>query len=269
MKQKCLLSNNFELETSKLNSQPGKSNSLSIKILIFSLSLLFLFGFPSFSQEVVIEESVTEEVVEKKFGPNRLHYVSYFMDFGLSPFGHSNQTYKTNLPWSFDFQMGLRYKLKLHNFYALGAQLYWGSTDYDISYDETSVPNGVTLYDQEFFSIGGWGFELFQRINFDKRGNTLGKFLDLGAYIEWLPYRNQTITIEQDETALYSEQIITNRKLKYVNNSAYGLTARIGINKLSIYAKYRLSELVNDEISEPNLGFSDFNPLNIGISLAF
>ncbi len=237
-----------------------------MKKSLFLLALIAGISFAPMAQVVLLEDTVTEKVVEKKFGPNQQHYVNTFFNFGLNPFAHSGELNKQNSPWSFDFQMGVRYKYKISNYYALGAQVYYNLSTYSIDYVDPDLEIGSS----EDFEIGAWGLELYQRFNFAKRGNTLGLYFDLGAYGEWNAYRDHIVTIDGTDMDLYKEEVRRYRKVEYIHPFSYGLSARLGYNNVSLYARYRLSDLVDAEkITPAELGFEEFTPLSLGISFHF
>lgn len=84
------------------------------------------------------------------------------------------------------------------------------------------------------------------RFNYGMRGNTLGKFIDLGGFASWAMGTRLKMKSSEAPSALNggsNEQVTVFRGLDYSRGFEYGLVARIGLNKLSFWGRYRLSDM--------------------------
>lgn len=238
-----------------------------MKKLLFVLFVASIVFIDLSAQEVLLEKNVEDQYKEIK-GPNMRHYGHFY--FGLGDFLDFDENAGTEInPWkSVQFMIGYRYKLKLCSFYALGLDLSFKTNSYFLEGDDVNPvdidnPLAVTANEKKhLYSNNGLGMEIYQRINIGKRGNALGKYFDIGARGQWnISDIDDIITVNDDDP--YTKRVrVINRRLKYVEPFSYGLSARIGINKMIIYGDYRLSDIFKSEF---NMG--ELPRLSLGLQL--
>src|SRR6185369_1637111 len=83
-----------------------------------------------------------------------------------------------------------------------------------------------------------------------KRGNYLGYYFDLGIRGEW-DHSIRHIIKNKLPDGSYARSSI--KALPYVNRFNYHVVGRIGLNKILIYAAYRLSDLFKSKYDYPEL----------------
>jgi hypothetical protein len=90
----------------------------------------------------------------------------------------------------------------------------------------------------------------FIRFNYDRRGNRIGRYFDLGVYGD-LNVSHQVFTRfknpDQSVTRSYTS------RLKYYNRIGYGVQFRAGFNRVAFYAQYRLSDFFYPSKNLPEL----------------
>lgn len=207
--------------------------------------LLFLI-FPSFiqAQTILLEEDVAGDTIPEKIGPNLKHYTHTYINYG---FILGNSALEMATGKSYEFSSGIRYKYKLSEAYAIGLNFSYNNQTYRL------VPiNIVTNYDKEKISLNNLELELYNRINFGKRGNIIGKYIDIGAFTSYAistkHYYRTTSSNFPDSPSKYRETIYKN--LTYVNAFNYGVSARLGWEWIAIYGKYRLSNSSTEDFPE-------------------
>ena len=226
-----------------------------MKKIIFGI---FLAGMTSilYSQEVLLEKNVEEQYTGTR-GPNMRHYGHLYVGAGMvADFGEEEGT---AIDWwrSGQFMFGYRYKLKLLSFYAIGLDIGYKYTSYFFE-DRNSNPfqelNPLTWEperDRHSLANNGIGLELYHRINIGRRGNSLGKYFDTGFRGQWNFADAEEILIRTDDKNVPAMRTkIKNRRLNYIEPFSYGLTARVGFNKIVVHASYRLSDYFRDKINE-------------------
>lgn len=236
---------------------------------IFPAIVLFIFSTGLFSQDIVLEKDVTDQYKEGN-GPNMRNFRHFYIGFGgIIDFDESPGT-AINAYRSGQITFGYRYKLKLLSFYALGLDLNFKSDQYFMEGDDANPydPNNpLALYTGEkrqTFTDNGIGLEIYQRINIGKRGNTLGKYLDAGFRAQWNVTDVEELVINYNDPTYTGRQRIFNRRLQYVEDYSYGLSARIGFDHFIIYGYYRLSDIFKDSFNIPELP-----RLSVGLQYAF
>lgn len=180
-------------------------------------------------------------------GPNAQKFGHFFMGFGLlvdQPEGEREIKYLS----SNNIDLGYRYKYKMGNVFAAGWELSYARLKF--SFDPLEQDNllgiGQTA-EKEFLRLHQLKPGVYLRLNFDPgRGNVMGKFLDIGGYVTYNFGRNYYLEYEDGvENAKTRKEIVSG--LNQVEPFSYGVTARLGINKLVLFTQYRLADLVNDD----------------------
>ena len=207
-----------------------------MKQLLF-LSLL-LCSFASFGQRVVLRMSPAADTLEPSSGPNYKHYVHSFMSFGTSPL--SGDVGGKTKPGLDHFSFGYRTKLRLAEHFAIGYDLAYSSESFNLKQEltKTSPDNGI--YDSQrliFHSIRGG---LYMRFNAGRRGNSLGKYLDLGGFGEWVFGHTQFTKFKLSDNSVVR---VRRSKLEYYQPFNYGLSARLGFNQFILFGNYRMSDI--------------------------
>ena len=238
-----------------------------IKYLVL-IALAFLPIYIS-AQDIVLDKNVDEQYSEKR-GPNMRQYGhAYYGIATVLPYnnvsGANAESHRSAM-----FTFGYRYKLKLLSFYAIGFDLSNQYSRYGIKSEESvpvvasnpfSIASEVKKLNLGMSSLGA---EAYNRINIGKRGNVLGKYLDIGIKGDW-NYGRKMIIKEKSVSGDYYENSRTVQKnLKFIEKFATLVTARIGINKFILYGNYRFSDLIVPEYSSPELP-----PLTAGFQMAF
>jgi len=215
------------------------------------LSLLFIAVFIQYgvSQDVILNEVVNGDSVIEIRGPNLKHYKHPYIAFGFAATQSEEVESEIEPGYSSNFIFGYRYKRKISNFYALGYDLSYNISWYRLAQKESKKTPDSLLNDKERLTFQNMELGLYNRFNFGKRGNIIGKFMDLGAYADWTFlcthfYRNK---IGEN---IYKTRVTS---LKYFEPVNYGVLARFGINHWVIYANYRLSDLFKSKYNYAEL----------------
>jgi hypothetical protein len=212
------------------------------KIILFLIFILPTFGLKS--QTVLMDEDVKDSD-PTDVGPNKKKFGHFYVGFG-SIVGPSESDSVATRPFrSYEYTFGYRFKYRISQLYSLGFDLNYNSKSYSIKQDSFKIfPNG-TLHDKEKLQLRNVGVDIYNRFNYGKRGNQIGNYIDIGAYLDWSP--NPTY-ITFDKYSIVNSVGASNTRqvhkgLIYVNPINYGLLARIGFNKFSFYGSYRLTDI--------------------------
>ncbi|MEX1190233.1 MAG: outer membrane beta-barrel protein [Bacteroidia bacterium] len=220
--------------------------------------VLMLCGVSMFSlnaQRVIIEESNVSDTLAPKSGPNYKHYLHPFISLGSNVLpGENGALTKPGLD---DFSFGFRYKLRIAEPLAVGFDLAYNNTVFRMKQTGSKNTPDTLLYDAQRMEFHSARLGAYIRINYGRRGNSLGKYVDLGAYSEY----NFAHTLFTKSTLTDGSVIRINRsKLDYYQPITYGLQARIGFNKIILYGNYRLSPIFFAPYN-----FTELSPLIVGI----
>ncbi len=236
---------------------------------VFLIALICLVSFQIQAQDVVLEKNVEDQYQRDK-GPNTAFFGQGYVGFAsILNFDESKGT--AIKPWqSGQLVIGYRYKIKLLSFYSIGFDLGFRMNDYylkgdkDNPFDSLNPLSFKTGEKRQTFTNNGLGLEVYQRINIGKRGNSLGKYLDVGIQGQWNVADVEEIVTNFENAKFVGRERLFNRRLQYVEEFSYGLSARIGIDKLVIYGNYRLSDIFKEDFQIPELP-----RLAVGLQYAF
>jgi hypothetical protein len=222
-----------------------------------SLFLMFLASqAAAFGQEVIMDRSVSKDMFNTKEGPNTHKYRHAFISFGSFIKTSADQA-DLEYPGSLQFSLGMRTKYKIAEWYALGYELEYRLSNFRY----LRIHDNLPVHEKDRILTHSIALSIFQRFNFDKRGNYIGKFMDLGAYGEF-PFSKSNILIDNVDTLSSGKQKLILTHLKFMNSINYGVSARLGFNRIVLYALYRLSD-----IFKPAYNRMEFPRLNVGLQI--
>ncbi len=217
-------------------------------------------------QTVLLHEKINDNMFEvPKKGPNFRHFTHMYLGFAFY-IPHEDRDEITTINGATTaFSIGIRYKYKINNFFAIGTGFNYTNDIFSIKQDKNKIfPNSV-IHRKEKIRFNSIGPYAFIRFNFGKRGNIIGRFIDIGVYYNWVFSAKHVCRDKIDnQTNKFKagKQKIVLSNLDYVRDFHYGIKSRIGINRLVLTASYRLDELLNDDY------YPLFLPrLNIGVEI--
>ena len=237
----------------------NKKHFLLFGIFLFSLQINVK------SQIVLLHEDVKADSVVSRFGPNRTHYLQMYYGAGFI-LGNSDSTGADIKPWkSYYLSAGFRYKLKLGKYYAIGLDAAYQYNSFRLKQNPTNFLPDTFLHKKERLNFHNLSASFFNRINFKKRGDIIGNYLDFGCYADYIfssthYYRDATVLGNVSrETAVHEH------KLQYVNNYDYGFFARIGWEGFAFWGQYRVSDLFDKNY---NIKYPELPRIFIGIEVS-
>jgi hypothetical protein len=201
--------------------------------------LLAFFMQGAKAQEYVVSEDIAIDSTIEKRGPNRKHYRHSYMNFG-SCIDAGEIGAQVKQPRIDHFTFGVRYKRRLAEHVALGYDINYTINDYALKQEIGKKIPTVLLNKRERMIFNIFEGALFARINIGRRGNQLGKFIDLGGYGSvTVAHTHFTLNTFPDGSKVRTR---TNG-LKYFQRFNYGVNARLGMNKLAVFGQYRISDM--------------------------
>ena len=224
---------------------------------IFTLVLVCICAY-AYPQKIVFSQDVKSDTVRPTKGPNLKNYTHVFLGFGFPLFTGEALNY-TKPGASMIVDYGIRYKRRLNNTFALGFDLSVNWAAFKIKQDDgKSIPDS-TINKKEKFQVNSLSPDIYIRINAGRRGNYIGKFLDLGAFGSW---NWEKAHKTQNKNAAGELVKTTTLRLTYVEDFSYGVLARIGMNRFALAVKYRLSNLFTK-----SSGFAEVPRFSAGLEI--
>lgn len=239
---------------------------------IFKLSTIILLLTISnnlFAQHEVISENVSEYdyFSTQKYGVNGTHFFWGYYDIHFYTPSIYGEQINVKYGQTYGFSYGIKYKLQIFNWLATGLDANYNFENYTLKdrFLNTASPSKDVV---EKIGMNNLGSEFYLRFFIGKRGNTMGKYLDLGAFGAFNFANNHNIKIKNASPNYYfsQQQKISNKNLAYILNLQYGGVFRLGYNKYAIVAKYRLSDIFSQDFKQ-TFGFEELPRLSIGFEL--
>lgn len=220
----------------------------------------FLLSLSCFAQNVVMHQTVDDTIIPKH-GPNLKNFTHYYIGYGFIAGQPEATGSDINYGKSGNFIFGIRYKLKVCKFYAIGYDISFNTYSFNLKQDSSKITPNKIQHDKEVLNISNIGLGLYNRFNYGRRGNQIGKFVDLGAYGD-LKIGGTNFTRDKMDNGNIIKTTIS--KLNYLEPLNYGVFGRIGFNRYVLYGSYRLSDIFESSYIYPELP-----RLTIGLQIGF
>jgi len=233
----------------------------------YILIILFLSISTIYSQHILLSEFTPNDFsdVDLGNGPNRKYFIYSFIGFGnKTKLLNVNNENFLPLKSSIDLKTGTIYRLKVNKILGLIYDLTlissWNKLNLDKDPEIPIASLGLKKAKYIYHQISN---ALAFQINFKpKRGNQLGKYLDLGVYGSYNFSRRFMYQLEIADISKNAK--ITMKKLSYINPFEYGFTLRLGNVKSCIFSRYRLADIFNDNNNFTSL---ELPRLTIGLEI--
>ena len=199
---------------------------------------LLVAGSPAHAQQVLLQTDVATDTIPNRTGPNRRYFGHLYVGYTLAA-GTSDLAVKYGFPSS-EFQLGGRLKRRLGSFLAFNTDLRYAYQRYGLD-PEASQPDPFgTGFDSQYFSYHQVQGEASLRLSpYRRRGNTVGRYLDLLAYGGWAFATAYTRAGAGPYGGRLEE--VAHRP-DYLARWQGGVGARLGSNSLALVGRYRLSD---------------------------
>jgi hypothetical protein len=202
------------------------------------------------AQRLVFEDSTFTSSDYLKYGPNLTHYSHPFFRSSAIFSLFEGASALTKQPFTGQLSFGYRYKYKLTKKISLIFD-----SGIDRSFFQLNDTKGLLNTDTiQHFSQTIQTFNLFGsaliRLRFGQGGNYIGQYLDFG-FMGQSYLSNTLITKNQLTSGKYNpwtSDLTTRTKLKILEPFSYSACIKLGFNRISLLANYRLSQLLKSTI---------------------
>lgn len=236
--------------------------------LSFKISFLFcmVLSVQLSAQRILVDESPDTTGEIPKFGPNRaIFYYPLMKVGGFAPVLEEGMYLN---PWCTTISYELRTKAKICKWNAVVLDIGYRCDRFSIKENaDHTIPFFGGNSKRSRLSSHNVTFSLCDRINFGRRANIQGIYLDFGFYGDYV-FRSSHMTVYEyyDSNSMSGDHMkIKTRatKLPYINQFNYGLTARFGWEWGSFFGMYRMTDLIVN--ADPLTPWPDMPKLSFGV----
>ena len=191
------------------------------------------------AQQVLVQANVAADTVKTTFGPNRRWFGHGYVALGLvaGP-AETGATLRYGLP-STEVRVGGRLKLRLGQSVALCGDLAYAYQRYELAQEAGKVVPSSVLHQRENLVLHQVASEIVLRLNYGRRGNAVGSYLDLLAGGSWAVGTRHTT---EDVPAPGIKSVETTESgLPYLRRFGTSAGARLGLDRYALVARYRLT----------------------------
>lgn len=218
---------------------------------------LFLFliciAFSTFSQSNYNnQDAAYEDLILKKRGPNKDRYGHLYIGYGFLLGDSDSDSAQIKNYQSSSFSLGWLSKWRINKWYELGFDVTYYYSSFHLVQDSFKIIPNKILHKREKMVFNNIQIVPFQRFKFRNKHHSTGTFLDLGGYAGY-NYRIKNQSTERNKAPGAGKTKTVNLNLDYTQDFSYGLIARIGLNRVVFYGRYRLSDLFTPSSDLPEL----------------
>ena len=206
-----------------------------------SLLLMLLMGAAQTAraQQVLVQANVANDTVKTTFGPNRRWFGHGYVALGLvaGP-AETGAALRYGFP-SAEARVGGRLKLRLSQSVALCGDLAYAYQRYELAQEAGKRVPAPTLHQRENLALHQLATELALRLNYGRRGNAIGSYLDLLAGGSWAVGTRHTTEDVPAPGISFLET--TESGLPYLRRFGGSAGVRLGLDRYALVARYRLT----------------------------
>jgi hypothetical protein len=213
-----------------------KNNTLRGSALLLAL---LLAGPAARAQQVLLQTDVANDTIPNRTGPNRRYFGHLYVGYALAA-GPSALDVKRGATSS-ELQIGGRLKRRLGPYFAVNTDLRYAYLRYGLDPDAAARPAPFgTGFESQVIGYHQVQGEASLRLNpARRRGNTVGRYLDLLAYGGWAFATNYAC--EGPGPSGGRLEVVAHQP-GYLARWQGGVGARVGSNAFALVGRYRLSE---------------------------
>ncbi|GGF09958.1 hypothetical protein [Hymenobacter cavernae] len=219
---------------------------------------------PAQAQRVLLRADVAEDTTRTRSGPNRAYFGHLYLGYAPVVGRASGPGAELRFGRSGELQVGVRNKFRLTQTLALGADLRYARLVYHLEQNDQKIVPTTTRYERERLTLSQLQGEAFVRLNAGRRGNAVGRYLDLLGWGGWV--LGSAHYYQEPASAGAKKRKVTERGLGYMSRWPYGVGARLGSGRLAVVGRYRLS---NTFVGEAKNRYPELPRWTVGLELGW
>ena len=219
-----------------LKWHPVRAEALQLVLLA---TLLLSASAAVRAQQVLVQANVAADTLKSTFGPNRRWFGHGYVALGLVAGPAETGARLRYGPVSAEARLGGRLKLRLSQAVALCGDLSYAYLRYELAQEAGKRVPAPALHQRESLALHQLATEMAVRLNYGRRGNAVGAYLDLLAGGSWAAGTRHA-TEDAPAPGIGAVET-TERGLPYLRRFGGSTGARLGLDRYALVARYRLS----------------------------
>lgn len=205
-------------------------------------------ALPARAQQVLVQANVADDTVKNVFGPNRRYFGHLYLGYALVAGPAGSGAAVRYGPASAELRLGGRLKRRLSQTLALNLDLAYAYQAYGLVQNAQKTLPTPALHRRESLS-GHWlASELSLRLNVGRRGNYVGRYLDLLAGGGWSV---GTFHVTQDDPGPGIGSVeTTERGLPYLRRWTGSVGARLGADRYALVGRRHLTSVFGSKYAD-------------------
>ncbi|UOR07090.1 hypothetical protein MUN82_08310 [Hymenobacter aerilatus] len=193
------------------------------------------------AQRVLLRANVANDTTYENYGPNRAFYNHFYLGYAAVVGPSAGTGAEVEYGRSAELFLGLRNKWRLSQTLALGADLRYSRLAYYLRQNDQKVLPTPAQHHREYLALHQAQAEGFVRINYGRRGNAIGRYVDVGGWGGWVMGSTHFYEDRPGPNGARRQRVSV-RGLEYVRRWSYGVGARAGIGRFALVGRYRLAD---------------------------
>ena len=190
-------------------------------------------------QQVLVQANVADDTVKTTFGPNRRYFGHVYLGYGLVAGRAGTGAAVRYGGASAELRGGGRFKTRFSQVVAVNLDLGYAYLRYELEQNGQKLVPSPALHRREGLGLHQIYSEISLRLNVGRRGNAVGRYVDLLAGGSWVAgTRHNT----EDAPAPGIGRVETTEYgLPYLRRWSGNVGTRLGIDRYALVARHRLS----------------------------
>lgn len=216
-------------------------------LLVAGLLLLMSgVGRPARAQRVLLRADVADDTTFSDVGPNRAYFAHFFLGYAVVAGQPARPGADLRFGSSAELYLGLRLKRRLSQTAAVGLDLRYARLSYHLQQNSQKLLPTPAPHYRESLALPQFQTDVFLRLNYGRRGNSIGRYVDVLGWGGWVAGSRHSYEDRPGPNGT-NKQLVTERGLPYLARWPYGVGARVGIRRLALVGRYRLSDTFTGE----------------------
>ncbi|MCB2376845.1 hypothetical protein LGH70_04590 [Hymenobacter sp. BT635] len=196
---------------------------------------------PIQAQRILLQEQPGADTVRSVFGPNRAYYNHFYLGYGLVAGPAAGPGAALRYGSSAEFALGLRNKFRVSQRLAVGLDLRYTRVAYHLAQNAQKLVPNAAQHHREYLALPQAQLEGFVRLNQGRRGNVIGRYLDVGGWGGWVI---STTHYYEDRPGQGAKRVtVSEHGLDFLRRWSYGVGLRLGSSRYALSGRYRLSDV--------------------------